>query len=78
MVKRGKMLVAGACGGIGRAVRAEAERRGWTCVGTSRRDGAAEHAVDFADRDGVEQALMRLFTAEGPLTPSRIAWERVR
>ncbi len=66
MVNRGKMLVAGVTGGIGRAVRAEAERRGWTCIGTSRTDGAAEHVVDFADREGLEQALMRLFTAEGP------------
>lgn len=66
MVKCGKMLVAGAAGGIGRAVRAEAERRGWTCVGTSRKEGAAEYVVDFSDRDGLEQSLMRLFTAEGP------------
>ena len=63
---RGKMLIVGATGGIGRAVRAEAERRGWKCVGTSRREGAAEHILDCSDRAGMEQTLMRLFLAEGP------------
>ena len=62
----GKMLVVGAAGGIGAAVCAEAARRGWTCVGTSRREGAAAYRLDCADRDGLELALMRLFTAEGP------------
>ena len=65
-MKRGKMLIVGASGGIGRAVRTEAERRGWTCVGTSRREGASDRTLDCADRDGLEQALMRLFMDEGP------------
>ena len=66
MVNRGKMLIIGACGGIGRAVRAEAERRGWSCVGTSRRPDGAEYQIDCADCDGLEPALMRLFRDEGP------------
>ena len=66
LVKRGKMLIVGAGGGIGRAVRQEAERRGWRCVCTSHREGVAEHLIDCTDRDGLEQAFMRLFLAEGP------------
>lgn len=68
MVTPGKMLVVGASGGIGSAVRDEAERRGWTCIGTSRREGAAEYVLDCSDRDGLEPALMRLFMAEGPFS----------
>ncbi len=61
-----RLLVVGATGGIGRAVRAEALARGWECVGTSRHEGAAEWMLDLADRDGLELSLMRLFAAEGP------------
>ncbi|MBR4652544.1 MAG: SDR family oxidoreductase [Kiritimatiellae bacterium] len=61
-----RMLIVGVTGGIGAAVRREAERRGWECVGTSRRAGAAECQLDCSDRDGLELALMRLFAAEGP------------
>lgn len=66
MTRIPRLLIAGVTGGIGKAVRAEAEARGWECVGTGRREGAAEWMLDFADRDGLEPALMRLFTAEGP------------
>ena len=66
MDKSPKLLLIGAAGGIGRAVRAEAVARGWECVGTSRREGAAERTLDLADRDGLELALMRLFAEEGP------------
>ena len=66
MTANRKMLVVGATGGIGAAVCAEAVRRGWACVGTSRREGAAAYRLDCADRDGFELDLMRLLTAEGP------------
>ena len=68
MVNGAKMLIIGAGGGIGRAVRAEAERRGWSCVGTSRHEGVAEQILDCADRDGLEPTLMRIFRDEGPFT----------
>ena len=50
MVNGAKMLIIGVNGGIGRAVRAEAERRGWSCIGTSRHEGVAEQILDCADR----------------------------
>ena len=81
MTARGeKILIAGATGGIGRAVAAEAARRGYECV-LAARDWAAVEAVraalpqpdvhrtavmDFACGDSLELDLMRLFTAEGP------------
>lgn len=82
MTARGeKILIAGATGGIGRAVAAEAARRGYECVLVAR-DWAAVEAVraalpqpelhktavvDFANVDSLELDLMRIFTAEGPL-----------
>ena len=61
-----KILVFGVSGGIGCAVRSEALRRGWECVGTSRKDGVGDFVVDFSDATGLEAMLMRLFVAEGP------------
>lgn len=61
-----KMLIVGATGGIGRAIRAAAEARGWTCVGTGRRAGSSDEVLDCLDADGYELALMRLFTTQGP------------
>ena len=66
MAGKQKIAVVGVTGGIGRAVKREAERRGWLVVGTSRMEGAADYLLDCADKDGLELALARLFTAEGP------------
>ena len=66
MARPRRILVVGASGGIGRAVMAAGTARGWTCLGTSRRAGAADFVLDCSDRDGFELAVMRLFTAEGP------------
>ncbi|MGN0852029.1 MAG: SDR family NAD(P)-dependent oxidoreductase [Kiritimatiellia bacterium] len=60
------MLIVGASGGIGRAIAEAARAEGWTCVGTSRREGAADVVLDCLDADGYELALMRLFTERGP------------
>ena len=61
-----KMLIVGATGGIGRAIKVAAEAKGWLCVGTSRRDGASDEVLDCLDADGYELSLMRIFTAQGP------------
>ena len=75
-----KLLVAGASSGIGRAVAIAAATRGMRCVLVARREDELERtrammanpeahsvaAIDFADADGRDLALMRLFTAEGP------------
>ena len=65
-MNRGKMLIIGASGGIGRSLQVAAGKRGWECVGTSRKEGSCEFTLDCADREGLDPALMRLFTAEGP------------
>ncbi len=75
-----KLLVAGASSGIGRAVALAAAERGARCVLVARREDELERTrammvnperhvvaqIDFADVDGRDLALMRLFTAEGP------------
>lgn len=74
------LLVAGASSGIGRAVAIAAAARGARCVLAARRTDELERTralmanpeqhvvapIDFADADGRDLALMRLFTAEGP------------
>ena len=75
-----KLFITGASSGIGRAVAVEAAKRGARCVLAARRADELEKTrqmmeradeqivreVDFADRDGIELELMRIFTEEGP------------
>ncbi len=73
-----KFFIAGASSGIGRAVAILASAEGARCVIAARRkdelektlsmmsgEGHRAEVIDFADRDGLELSLMRLFTEEG-------------
>ncbi len=76
---RKKVFIAGASSGIGRAFAILAAECGAQCVIAARRDDELDKTlsmmkggnhrsvtIDFAERDGLELSLMRLFTEEGP------------
>ena len=60
MEERKKLLVFGATGGIGRAVAAEAERRGWAVKAVGRAE------IDLSDAASLEAKFDALFASEGP------------